>query len=139
SQMAGLVSPGRGPGGEPTLASALRRHGILGLAELSEPSRVDLLLVKTVSDREERAALLGEAVDLDLITVDDLREVSRWPDLRPLVRARTLGQLVGAGQRVESFRLRELLGEDSIASVYASLLLIELGGATEGMSGMHVG
>lgn len=139
SQMAGIVSPGRGPDGEPTSASPLRRHGILGLAELSVPARVDLLLVKTIADRDERAALLREAIELNLITVDDLREVSRWPDLRPLVRARTLGQLVAAGQRVESFRLRELLGEDSIASVYASLLLIELGGADEGVSGMHVG
>lgn len=141
SQMAGLISTGSGEEGpdEPNLASPLRRHGILGLAELSEPARIDLLLVKTIADRDERAALLREAIDLKLITMDDLREVSRWPDLRPLVRARTLGQLVCDGERVEAFRLRELLGEDSIASVYASLLLLEVGGGREGVAGLHVG
>lgn len=105
----------------------LRIHGCLGLAELDPARRMDLLLVKNASDPRLRAVLLGEAVQRDLLTLEQLEDVARWADLDPTVRVLIMGRLDRAGVAIDPRPLRELATSDNIAiAVLAALQLVQI-------------
>ncbi len=111
----------------------LRRNGILGLAELATPARLDLLLVKTIPDAHFQAVILGEALRQNLLNREQLADIVKWPGVDDPLRLLVLGALhqpePGQPPRpIDPEQVRPLLASDKLATaVFASLLLIELG------------
>jgi len=101
----------------------LRRHGILGLAELETPPRLRPVLLSTVSSSTERAFIIGEALAEDLLTVDDMETMLKSGGLEPYLEVVLRGAVGAAGRAPGTDRLREL-GEDPSAIVACPALLI---------------
>lgn len=76
----------------------LRRHGILGSAELSGEGELDLLAIAKMSDPRERALTLQEAMTEELVTVDQLQDVLRWEALDDRICAQIACRLAAAGK-----------------------------------------
>jgi len=49
----------------------LKIHGILGLAEIKNPAKLDMALVADIKDTAVQAQLLSAAIDSDLLTTAD--------------------------------------------------------------------
>src|SRR5262249_28255990 len=60
-----------------------RRHGILGLAELSEDHRLNVLMVAKLEDPAEQALILNEAMGAELVADEQVAEILAWPGLEP--------------------------------------------------------
>ncbi|MGH7131128.1 MAG: hypothetical protein ACREJO_04190 [Phycisphaerales bacterium] len=76
----------------------LRRHGILGSAELSRAGELDLLAIAKMSDPRERALTIQEAMAEELVTVDQLQDVLRWEALDDRICAQIACRLAAAGK-----------------------------------------
>lgn len=63
----------------------LRRHGVLGLAELESPPRLTPMLLAKVKDPTEQALILGEAMAGDLVPATEVPAMLRIEGLDPLV------------------------------------------------------
>jgi len=79
----------------------LRVHGVLGLAELESPPRVDMLLVKRLPDPREQLVVLGEALRAGMLPAEQLEDVARWSGLDPTLVVLVLGRLERAGMAVD--------------------------------------
>lgn len=108
----------------------LRVHGILGLAELDTPARVDLLLVKRIEDPRDQLVILGEALRSGLLEPAQLQDVVRWPGLDETLVVLILGKLrrLPGAPPVDLADLRRLLyGPNQAAGVFAALELVQAG------------
>jgi hypothetical protein len=117
----------------------LRVHGILGLAELESPPRVDLLLVKRIADPEEQAVILTLALKSGLLEPERLQDVVRWPGLGNGLLAMAIGTLHRSGAPADLEPLRRIAaGTEEAAAIIAALELVQAGeepppaGAAEG-------
>lgn len=63
----------------------LRRHGVLGLAELESPPRLTPLLLTRIKDPIEQALILGEAMSSDLLPASEIPAMLRVEGLDTLV------------------------------------------------------
>ncbi len=116
----------------------MRQQGILGLAELHDPPVIDTILIKQVRDPGEQALLLGEALRQDLLRLEDIRDLTRWPDLDPSVRVLVLGELRRRGDEIGAERFRGFLNRDDLddtpaVAIFAALQL----DAAVGDAGAH--
>jgi hypothetical protein len=73
--------------------SDLRRHGVLGLAELESPPHLSAILLAKVADPAEQALILGEALAGRLVRDADVPDLLRLTNLDPLVEAVLRGRL----------------------------------------------
>ncbi len=132
----GLRDPGLRPVFEAMADSrgspALRVQGLLGLAEVSDPPRLDMERVKGIADASEQLLVLGQAMRLGAARVEDLEAVLTWSPLAPEVEALALGRLMKEGASVEADRLRRLAGSGALPTrLMAALLLMEMGQGLE--------
>lgn len=123
---------------DPSLAPLLRRlardgswqvqvHATLGLAEIRDPQRIDPALVKQL-DAGASEALIANALDMDLIAGEQIRELLQWPDLPPMSRLLLVGELILDDATVEPADVGQLASsEDLRVAGLASLLLARLG------------
>jgi len=81
-----------------------RAQAILALAELNRAQGLDLLLVRRLSPADQ-AAVLSEALRAGLLTDDSLADISRWPDLEPLMLVSASARLAALGKPVDVERL----------------------------------
>lgn len=109
---------------------AIRVHGILGLAEVSDPPRLGLSAVATIEATAVQAELLSAALDGELLADADARTLLGWSDLDAGVKLLILARMIEAGRFDEAHRpvLREAMASDNLArSSLAALLLLETG------------
>ncbi len=97
----------------------LRVHGILGLAELSNiegdgegvggmgevrgeggGGGVDLVLVRRLQSEQEQADVLRQAMMLNLISSEQIAQVTRWSDVSPMIDLLLMNRLVQREQMV---------------------------------------
>jgi len=112
---------------------ALKVHGLLGLAEVSEPRRLDLASVASIEAPAVQAELLGAALDSDLIADADARTLLGWADLDVGVKMLIATRMIEAGTFDPAFEpvLQEAAKTDNLARAsLASLLLLETGEAS---------
>jgi len=105
----------------------LKIHGILGLAELRDPPKLDMALVADIKDSAVQAQLLSAAIDSDLLTIEDAETLAGWPGLDPAVRVLVAGKLVAEGKQVDPALLNEALAADNEAlRAMATLLKLNI-------------
>jgi hypothetical protein len=71
----------------------LRRHGVLGLAELEVPPRLTPILLAKIKDPTEQALILGEAMAGELVPAVEVPAMLRIEGLDPLVEVVLRGRL----------------------------------------------
>jgi hypothetical protein len=105
----------------------LRIHGILGLAEIKDPPKLDMALVADIKDTAVQAQLLSAAIDSDLLTTADAEQLANWPGLDPAIRVLVAGKLVADGKKVDTSLLNEALASDNEAlRAMATLLKLQI-------------
>ncbi len=108
----------------------LQTHGILGLAELSDNGLVDLARVSALDSAKAQAQLLSAAVDGELISAAQARQILTW-DVDGRVKLVAAMRLVATGSAEELPVLKELTKSDRPAvRGLAALLRLQLGDST---------
>ena len=59
----------------------LRIHGFLGAAECSQKRELDLIRLASLPDPSEQAQIVSAAMDSDLLTTDQTRQILEWDGL----------------------------------------------------------
>lgn len=107
---------------------ALKIHGILALAEISEDGKLDLAHVAELDDPATQARLLSTAIDSGLLSVEQARQMLAWSDLPPPVRIIVVSSLVERGRMDELPALSDALASDNPAvKGTAAMLRLQLG------------
>ncbi len=106
----------------------LRRQGMLGLAELSNPPQLNTLMLARLKDPVEQARVLGEALREELIGVEQMSEMVAWPGLDDYLSLVLQGRLMASGRAPDTARIRTFVQSDSPnVSVIARVLLAQSG------------
>ncbi|MBL0926659.1 MAG: hypothetical protein IBJ11_03270 [Phycisphaerales bacterium] len=87
---------------------ALRRQGILGLAELSKERSINLMMVADVRDPLQRVALVADALNADLIADDQLERILALPDLDASLEVLIRARMAAKGRGADPARLDAL-------------------------------
>ena len=78
----------------------IRVHGILGLAEIEQPSRIDPWLLSQV-EAGARQTLIANAIDMKLLGREQMRQLVTSTDLDPMSRLLMLGELLLGGDQID--------------------------------------
>lgn len=109
-------------------AAPIRLHGILGLAEIAKPPRLDLQRVAQIEDAQIQAELITAAMDSDLLPEADGAQMLAWPGLDSAVKVLLATRLVAAGRFTDKALLKEALDSGSAGRRgLAALLLMQMG------------
>ncbi len=113
--------------------SLIRVNGILGVAELADPPRVDPWKLRQLESLPARSLAVGEAIRLELAGPEEMRRILEWSDLEAELEISLLLVLISRGEEVETARLRAHLESESAVAVRArAALLLRAVGETEG-------
>lgn len=108
----------------------LKIHGMLGLAEIHDPPKLDLALVADIKDAGTQARVLSAAIDSDLLSIEDAKVLAGWPGLDPAVRVLVAGKLIASGEKVDPQLIADALTSDNEAlRGMAALLQLQTGNA----------
>lgn len=106
----------------------LKISGILAMGEVTDPPSLDLALLSDIKDTGTQVRLVSAAIDSNLLTVDDAKQVLRWPGLDPALQVLVVGMLVAEGEAVEPELLDEAMQSENIAMrATAATLLMQIG------------
>lgn len=105
----------------------IRVHGILGLAEIEDPSRIDPWLLSQI-EPGPRQRLLANAIDMKLLGPEQMRQLVTSADLDPMSRLLLIGELLLGGDEIDREIVNRLAGspQQRIAGL-ASMILAQLG------------
>ena len=112
----------------------LQIHGILGLAEGSENSKLDLAQLASIKSRHVQADLVSHALDHDLMTNDQAEQLLEWnEDVDLAVKVLVSARLIRDKQFGKVGILHEALEQEHLArKSLAALLLLQLGDVAAG-------
>ena len=108
-------------------------HGLLGLAEIAAPRRLDLARVVAMTEPVAQAEVISAALADELIGVEECRQVVASTGLDPSVRLLAACELVKR-KAVDAAALRPLLQESAASDNFgrralAGLLMLQVGDA----------
>jgi hypothetical protein len=105
----------------------LAKHGILGMAELENPPKIDLLMVAKIPSAAGKLDVLGEGLRAGLLSPDQLSEVAMWPKLEESMQVLIIGRLARSGSTPDASVLETIAksGGDNITPA-ALLACVEL-------------
>ena len=75
----------------------LRIHGFLGAAECDPKRELDLIRLASLSDPAEQAQIVSAAMDSDLLTTDQARQIIEWDGLDNAIKVLAAAQLIDQG------------------------------------------
>ncbi len=103
-------------------------HAILGLAEIDESGHVDPWLISQLDSPQARQTAITNALEMDLLGDEQIREMVAWTDLEPYPRVVLLAELVSRGEKIDPGIL-EPLAEHPMITVagIATYLLVRQG------------
>lgn len=110
---------------------AMKIHGLLGLAEISENRTLDLGRLATIENPSIIAQTLGAAMDAEMITAREASQIMAWEDLDPGVRLVVATILVREGRLEDPAELQlEAVSDTSAENAFrlglTALLMTEL-------------
>ena len=106
----------------------LRIHGILGLAECDAHHRLDLSRIAELDEAEAQINSVMAAMDNDLLTDQDAKQLLDWEGLDASVKEVVATQLVSHGKFEDTELLRPALKSDNPGRrSLAAMLLVQLG------------
>jgi len=112
-----------------------RVHAILGLAEVSPSGKLDMARLIEVEDTQELTAILGAAIDDELLSANDLSQIAAWEGLDRPTRLIIAQHALAREGHIDASMLREPFdlpeGDDVPAAVLlhfglASLMQMQL-------------
>ena len=110
---------------------AVQVHAVLGLAELSDEKHVDPWLVRQMNPAGHEL-LIANAIDLDLLHAEQMRELIRHDELGSMARLLLLAELTSMGENVPMDQLQKLADHaDFNVGALASAVLMQLGDASK--------
>ena len=110
---------------------ALKIHGMLGLAECNKDRKLDLVRVAAITAASVQAELVSAAMDSDLLSNDQAKQLVAWPGLDNSVKVVVAQQLIKDKGVADQAFLKEATQAESIARRgLGYLLLLQLGDAT---------
>jgi len=98
-------------------------HGILGLGEIDPKQQIDLALVADIKDTATQTQLISSAIEAELLTIDQARQMLQWPGLTEPVRVVITAFLVSEGEDVDLSKLNDALQSDKEAIAGMTALL----------------
>ncbi len=106
----------------------LKIHGILGLAEVSPDSRVDLALIAQIEDPLVQSTIITAAMDAELLDHDQAKQMLQWDGLAQEVKVLVAIRLIEAGEFSDTAMLHSALtGAKKLGgTALAALLLVQL-------------
>ncbi len=125
-------------GSDPALAA----EGVLANAELDPERGLDLLVIRTQRSELARERVIRLAIDAGLLSIVQLEDVARWPELDEKVVLLASGELQKLGGKLPRTRLEAMLtSDDAITALHAAAILNtggpgELGGVRERARGV---
>lgn len=108
-----------------------RLHGVLGMAELENPPRIDLFLVARLDDPAEQVAALSAAQTHNMLPENAAKDILAREDVAPVVQAYLFIRLAAGGEAIDAARVRPLLGDESLITAARAALLLTAAGHTE--------
>ncbi len=105
-----------------------RRQGVLGLAELETPPRLNPLLLSRLADSAEQAVLLGEGLSLDLIGTEQIDQILAWPNLKPYIELLLRARLAREGKPIDQSRVAVLATQGDMPSELLGAALLAQAG-----------
>ena len=111
--------------------AALAAEGMLANAELEPERGLDLLQIRTQHVEQARDRVIRLAIEAGMLSVVQLEDVSRWPELDPSLVLLASGEIQRLGGKLARTRLEALLrADDPITALHAAAIL-NTGGAGE--------
>lgn len=108
----------------------LKIHGILALGEIDTNDHIDLALVADVKNTATQAQLVSSALEADLLSVEQCKQLIAWPGLDEAVKVIVATKLVHHKQLTDQSVLTAAIASDNMAlRSMAALLKLELGDA----------
>lgn len=96
---------------------------LLGMADLEDPPRVDVVRMAELSNENARAGAVGLTLRLGYLDPDGLERVANWPNLGDTLETLLMAELLGVGRSPSPARLAELSrSEEPLARTLALLL-----------------
>ncbi len=117
--------------------AALAAEGMLANAELEPERGLDLLQIRTQHVEQARDRVIRLAIEAGMLSVVQLEDVSRWPELDAGLVLLASGEIQRLGGKLARPRLEALLSaDDAITALHAAAILNtggpgELGGVRE--------
>lgn len=109
----------------------LKLHGILSLAEVTDPRQVNLTQVMTIKDVRLMAQLVGEALDRNLLNNDQIAQMLKWADLNEGVKVILATHLISNGHTVDQSILINALESNNLSRrAWAMMLLLQTDSST---------
>jgi len=103
-------------------------HGILGLAELSDPPRIDLKRIAPLTPVGLQAEAISAAQDAQLLTLDQCKAIAGWSGVDPGIALILAARLIQEDQWNDTAVLKELLKSDRLSRrTLAAAMLMQLG------------
>ena len=75
----------------------LRIHGFLGAAECDPKRELDLVRLASLSDPSEQAQIVSAAMDSDLLTANQARQIIEWEGMDNAIKVLAAAQLINEG------------------------------------------
>ena len=107
---------------------ALVVHGLLGLAECSPNQKLDLAQVAAIGDPVIQAQVISAAMDSELMTHEQAKQLIRWPNIDPAAKLVVAAQLV-QDQQFSDFELLEnaVRSDNAARKGLAAMLMLQMG------------
>lgn len=94
---------------------ALKYHGVLALAEVSAPRKLDLALLADLKDPLVQAQVVNSAIEAELLDADGCRQILESPGYDTAVRIIAAAKLAADGQLKELSAVSEAQSSDKLA------------------------
>lgn len=117
----------------------IRINSILGLAEISDNGKIDVMKLSCIDSYRERGEILLEAINLDLIGHEQYLQILQWPDIDDSMLISVYTVLISMNENVATDPLRKLMLESDSPGirVWAALLLNHLDASAETESAIN--
>jgi len=107
---------------------AVKIHGILGLAELSDPQVIDLKRIAPLEPAAVQAEAISAAQDAELLTLEQCRQMTRWSGLDPGITLILAARMIQNDHFDQQAVLRETLNAPRLSRrCLAAAMLVQLG------------
>lgn len=103
----------------------LQIHGILGLGEIDSKKRINLALVADLKDTRVQAQVVSLAIESDLVTPDQLKQMLGWPELDMAVKIIVAGKLVALGDLPNPKVLDDGIVNEEVLAIRAMSALLK--------------
>lgn len=118
--------------------ASLQLHGLLGLAELDPKHQLPISAIGEIDYAPLQAELIAAAMDADLLSIEDAKQLLDWPGLAMPVKLIVATRLMAAGAFDRPQLLAEALRGEKLGQRGLAALMLHQMGDPRGIEGLSV-